>query len=159
MEKILVSACLIGKRVRYDGKLLPFNSRELESWQMQGRLIPCCPEVAGGLPVPRPPCEIQVGESRDVLGGEASIVGINGQDVTAEFVSGARSTLELAEKHNIRYAILKDGSPSCGSTYVYDGSFTGVRVAGTGVTTAMLMANRILVLSEHDVQKLIWYLK
>lgn len=159
MEKILVSACLIGRCVRYTGTLLPYSNPVLERWRKQGRLIECCPEVAGGLPVPRPPCEIRCGTSRDVLAGEASVIGNNGRDLTSEFVTGARRTLELAQKHNIRYAIFKDGSPSCGSTYVYDGSFTGVRVVGTGVTTAMLMDNHILVLPEHDVQKLDLYLK
>ena len=142
MRKILVSACLIGERVRYDGG----DCRQggiIQVWLDQGRLIALCPEVAGGLPVPRPPAEVAADGGR--------VLRRDGEDVTAFFSAGAEEALALCREHDIGMAVLKEGSPSCGSHLVNDGSFAGVKVAGEGVTAALLRRHGIRVFSEHQL--------
>ena len=159
MNKVLVSACLIGKNVRYNGRIKHHESNMLAVWKLQGRLVPFCAEVAGGLPVPRPCSEILCHDGSAVLHGHARIMNIKGKDVTQYFVTGAQKTLELASLHKTKLAILKDGSPSCGSTYIYDGSFSGVKKPGKGVTTALLQENNIRVFSEREISKAAKYIK
>lgn len=123
VERILVSACLLGSRVRYDGGAKTSDDELLARWRAEGRLVRFCPEVEGGLPVPRPPAEIEGGAGgAAVLAGEARILTPEGDDVTAAFVSGARQALAVAQSRGVRVAILKEGSPSCGSLRIYDGS-------------------------------------
>lgn len=129
-RKILVSACLLGEQVRYDNKILPTLSPILRKWEKLGLIIPVCPEVAGGLPIPRPPSEIQSGDGKDVVSRNSKVIDINGKDVTNAFLQGANEALRLVEEHHIEYAILKARSPSCGSKLTYDGSFTGVLIKG-----------------------------
>lgn len=148
MEKILISACLLGERVRHDGRGASIIGGRLDRWRAEGRLVPICPEVAGGLPVPRPAAELLGGDGHGVWAGGARVVTIGGRDVTAAFRSGARAALELARRHSIRVAVLKDRSPSCGSSSVYDGAFDGTRIDGAGVTAALLRAEGIRVFSE-----------
>ena len=100
--------------------------------------MPVCPEVAAGMPVPRQPAEIVGGDGSLVLTGKAPILDITQNDVTEFFITGAHKALSLAQKYCISIAILKDGSPSCGSTYIYDGTFTKKRKPGRGVTAALL---------------------
>src|SRR4051794_8172850 len=138
MESILVSACLLGRPVRYDGTGKRSDHRVFERWRAEGRLVPVCPEVHGGLPVPRPPAEIRSGLGGDVLDGRARVVTRGGEDVTAYFLEGARQALEQARANGVRMAILKESSPSCGVGRVYDGTFSGAAVPGEGVTTALL---------------------
>ena len=146
---LLVSACLLGEPCRYDGG---HCKHEGVSAFIAGRVVvPVCPEVLGGLTVPRPPAEIVGGDGQDVLAGRARVVDRDGKDVTAWFVKGAQAALALARKHGIKAAILKERSPSCGPRQVYDGTFTRRRVDGRGVTAALLVANGIMVLSEEDV--------
>ena len=159
MNKILVSACLIGENVRYNGRVKVDESSWLKGWKLQGRLVPFCPEVAGGLPVPRPCSEISGHHGRTVLYGDARVMNIKGKDVTQYFLTGAQKALELARLHNIKLAVLKDGSPSCGSTYIYDGSFSGIKKPGNGITTVLLKENNIHVFSEGKILEAAEYLK
>ena len=136
---ILVSACLLGEPCRYDGKSRPCES--VIELSKKHCLIPACPEVAGGLSVPRDPCEI-VGDR--VLTRE-------GKDCTKEYQKGAETALELCRKHNCKYAILKLKSPSCGSRGVYDGSFSRTLCGNKkGVTAQLLLENGIKVLGEDE---------
>jgi len=150
MEKILVSRCLLGHRVRYDGGAHgPFDL--LGVWQSEGRIVPLCPEVAGGLPTPRPPAEIPGGQGGAVLDGRVAVVTVGGEDVTTAFVAGAEAALELIARHGIRLAVLKARSPSCGNLENYDGSFSGARVAGEGVTAAALKRAGVAVFNETEL--------
>ncbi|MCK5640078.1 MAG: DUF523 domain-containing protein [Gammaproteobacteria bacterium] len=149
MHKILISACLIGEKVRYDGGDCHTHSPIIEQWQQQGRLVLLCPEVAGGLPIPRAPAEIRHGTGAMVLDKTANIMTADHNDLSQQFISGAEQTLTLARTHKIKLAILKEGSPSCGSNYIYDGSFTSIKRTGSGVTAALLQRNHIKVFSEH----------
>ncbi|WP_289007891.1 DUF523 domain-containing protein [uncultured Thermomonospora sp.] len=152
MEKILVSSCLLGRSVRYDGRDKRRDDAILHRWQAEGRLVPYCPEVGGGLPVPRRPAEITgPGGGPAVLDGTARVLTDTGQDVTAAFLAGAQRALEAARRAGARLAILKESSPSCGITRIYDGSFTGRLSPGIGVTTALLERHGITVFSENDL--------
>ena len=158
MVRVLVSACLMGERVRYDGKKLPCTSSILKQWKDEGRVVPFCPEVAGNLSVPRPPAEIITGAGLEVIAGNTEIFNKNGQDVTDSFIKGAREALRIVKEMQIKLAVLKDGSPSCGKTSIYDGSFSGSKRPGRGVTTALLEKNGISVFSENEIQKAAAYL-
>jgi uncharacterized protein YbbK (DUF523 family) len=147
IEKIVVSACLLGSPVRYNGTDKKTNHPVLQRWIDEGRVVSVCPEVLGGLGTPRPPAEmVHVGGLRRVRAND-------GRDVTAEFEHGAADALNAAIRHGARVAILKEGSPSCGSSYVYDGTFTSTRLDGEGVTAALLRANGIRVFSELELDK------
>ncbi|MER6582289.1 DUF523 domain-containing protein [Nonomuraea sp. NPDC001023] len=152
MQRILVSACLMGRRVRYDGGAKTSADALLASWRAEGRLVVFCPEVAGGLPVPRPAAEIEGGAGgAAVLSGDARVLASDGSDVTAEFVAGARAALEAARSAGARLAVLKEGSPSCGALAIHDGTFGGRRVPGQGVTTALLEAHGVRVFTEDQL--------
>ncbi|HEY0839171.1 MAG TPA: DUF523 domain-containing protein [Vulgatibacter sp.] len=153
MEKILISACLLGERVRYDGRDARAGVALLDGWREEGRLVAICPEVAGGLPVPRPAAEIVGGRGAEVWAGSARVVTAAGDDVTAHFLAGARAALALARRHGVRVAVLKERSPSCGSSSVHDGSFAGRRVPGMGVTTALLRAEGVQVFSDEELEQ------
>jgi len=147
MEKILISACLLGDKVRYDGGSQLLLNKSLQRWQQQARLVSICPEVAGGLSIPRDPAEIQH-HSKQVLT-------IKDKDVTTQFLLGAELALKLCHYHNIRYAVMKESSPSCGSTKVYDGSFSGCKISGQGITAALLKKHGIAVYSEETIAELV----
>jgi uncharacterized protein YbbK (DUF523 family) len=150
MEKILVSRCLLGHRVRYDGGAHgPFD--QLGQWLVEGRVVALCPEVAGGLPTPRPPAEIPGGQGVQVLDGTALVLTEAGEDVTAAFLDGANQALALVQQHGIRVAVLKSRSPSCGNRETYDGSFAGQRVSGEGVTAALLRRAGVQVFNEEEL--------
>lgn len=138
MERILVSACLLGLKVRYDGK--EKTNEELVEKIKDYDFIPVCPEIFGGLSTPRVPAEIR----------ENKVINKEGIDVTSNYNRGAEEVLKLAKKFNIKRAVLKSKSPSCGKGKVYDGSFSGNLVDGFGVTAKLLMDNGIEVLSEDD---------
>jgi uncharacterized protein YbbK (DUF523 family) len=160
MERVLVSACLMGRRVRYDGGAKTSADALLAAWREEGRLVPFCPEVEGGLPVPRPPAEIEGGVSGvAVLSGAARVLTDDGSDVTAEFLSGAQSALAVARSFGVRLAVLKEGSPSCGALTIYDGTFQGRRTPGQGVTTALLELNGIRVFTEDHIAEAAAYLR
>jgi uncharacterized protein YbbK (DUF523 family) len=150
MEKILVSRCLLGHRVRYDGGASgPFD--QLQQWLDEGRVVPLCPEVAGGLPTPRAAAEIPGGQGAQVLDGDAAVITTDGEDVTVQFLSGAHQALDLVREHGIRIAVLKANSPSCGNLLTYDGTFSGVKVSGEGVTAALLKRHGVRVFNELEL--------
>ncbi|MDR3409713.1 MAG: DUF523 domain-containing protein [Formivibrio sp.] len=154
MQLILVSACLLGEAVRYNGGDNRCAHEFLQQWQREGRVVPLCPEVAGGLPVPRPPAEITQGAGgMKVLAGLARVVDSSGQDFSAEFSKGAELALERTQKMGIRIAVLKEGSPSCGTNTIYDGTFSGNKVANRGVTAALLQQAGIHVFSEMQIEE------
>ena len=140
MEKILISACLVGDKVKYDGKsnYNPLIKELLEHYE----LVPFCPEVEGGLPTPRKPSE-RKGDK---------VINDAGKDVTNFFVSGAKKALTICQYLNIKVAILKERSPSCGSKNVHDGSFSNRLIKGEGVTTELLRKNGIKVISEEELE-------
>ena len=140
LKRVLISACLLGERVRFDGREKGSANPILERWLAEGRVVRVCPEVAGGLPVPRPPAEIRDGR----------VMAKTGADVTPEFERGAQEALRLVREFGIQIAVLKSGSPSCGSNFIYDGTFTKTRVDGDGVTTALLRSYGVQVFSELD---------
>jgi uncharacterized protein YbbK (DUF523 family) len=153
--RILVSACLIGQPVRYDGRGRRVEDATLARWQAEGRLVPFCPEVAGGLPTPRPAAEITPGgDGAAVLAGAARIVTREGADVTAAFIAGARLTVLRAKESGCRFALLAEGSPSCGSGFIHDGTFSGRRVTGAGVTATMLREAGIAVFAPDGIADL-----
>lgn len=150
--KILVSACLLGQAVRYDGGAHgPFT--QLLDWQAQGRVLPLCPEVAGGLPTPRPAAEIIGGQGAQVLDGLVQVRSRDGADVSAAFIAGAGIAERLVQQHGIRIAVLKARSPSCGNRHSYDGSFSGTLVAGEGVTAAALRRLGVQVFNESELSE------
>lgn len=152
MHRILISACLLGQKVRYDGADKFCDSALLQRWSKEGRLLPLCPEVAGGFPVPRAPAEISNAQGgRDVLNRKASVFERSGRNVTAGYIAGAQAALQLVKTHGVRVAILKEGSPSCGSGYTYDGSFSGGTTQKPGVTAALLEENGVFVFSELEL--------
>jgi uncharacterized protein YbbK (DUF523 family) len=153
MIRVLVSACLLGERVRYNGADARCASDVLDRWAREGRLVPFCPEVAGGLPVPRPAAEIGAGDGLTVLRGAAQVRDQAGRDLTGFFLAGARGALETARVQGARVAVLKEGSPSCGTGTIYDGTFSGTRRAGPGVTAALLEENGIRVFSERELDQ------
>ncbi len=151
MQKILISACLLGESVRYDGGNCMQSSDTLKQWVLDERVVPLCPEVAGGLPVPRPPAEIELGDAEAVLRGKAEVLRKDGMNVTDAFVEGAERALALCMRHDIRMAILKQGSPSCGSALVNDGNFSGTKIAGQGVTARLLERHGVRVFGEEQL--------
>lgn len=117
-------------------------------------MISVCPELAGGLPVPRPAAEItHAAGGKAVWLQQAHVRNDDGTDVTPAFMAGANEALQLAQRFHIRIAILKEGSPSCGSSLIYDGSFSGSRIAGQGVTSALLRDAGIQVFSEDQLDE------
>lgn len=158
MNKLLVSACLLGDPVRYDGKSKPQSHAGLAALVAQGRVLGFCPEVAGGLPIPRMAAEIQAADGARVIAGEAKVKTGDGSDVTRFFLSGAQQALALCELHRIGVAVLTESSPSCGSGKIYDGSFTRSTIAGDGVTTALLRQHDIRVFSQFQLDEAIAYL-
>ncbi|WP_026477020.1 DUF523 domain-containing protein [Alkaliphilus transvaalensis] len=145
---ILVSACLLGVNCKYSGG---HNLKENLIKELENRsIVPICPEQLGGLTTPRPPAEIQGGNGQDVLAGNGSVSRNDGIDVTEAFIKGAEETLKIAQLLGIKEAILKANSPSCGNKRIYDGSFSGKKIAGIGVTAALLESRGIKVYSEED---------
>lgn len=145
-DKILISACFLGEQVRYNGKIKSLINMQLKKWQKEGRLISICPEVVGGLTVPRSPAEINKKTNR--------VITCDNIDVTTQFNKGADQALRLCKHHDIRFALLKESSPSCGSTTIYDGSFTQKKIAGEGLTTQLLRQHGIQVFDESSIEEL-----
>jgi len=144
----LVSACLLGCEVTWRGG---HNLRdELIRLAASGELIPICPEQLGGLPTPRPPAEIVGGDGHAVLDGRARVLTQLGQDVTENYLRGAREVLRLANTFRAELVILKERSPSCGVRWIYDGTFSSRIVAGCGVTTALLQRSGFSVISDEE---------
>lgn len=144
-KKLMVSACLLGERCRYDGGSKP--NKEVILLSKKEELIPICPERLGGLDTPRAPSEITGGDGNDVLEGRAKVMSKDGRDVSGNFVRGARAVLEVARTEGITEAHLKSKSPSCGCGRIHDGTFSGKLKSGDGVTAALLKKNGIRVVS------------
>lgn len=150
VNKFLVSACLLGQRVRYDGATKHQDDPVLQAWLEAGSVVPFCPEVAGGLAVPRAAAEIERGDARAVLEGSARVLTQAGVDVTAPFLRGAARALAICREHRIDIAVMTDKSPSCGSSKVYLGRFNGNSHPGTGLTVMVLRAAGIAVFNQHQ---------
>lgn len=143
----LISSCLCGVNCKYSGgNNLNENCLRLLK---EGKAILVCPEQLGGLSTPRTPAEIK-GTANGVLYKKDKVITKNNIDMTEAFLKGAKETLHIAKLSNVKIAILKEGSPSCGVNYVYDGSFTGKKVSGKGITATILKENGIEVVSEID---------
>jgi uncharacterized protein YbbK (DUF523 family) len=159
MDKILVSGCLNGRPIRFNSTNVSVESKIWDKWASEGRLVSFCPELAAGFPVPRPPAEIVGSTASVVLRGRGSVEEDNGTDVTAMFVEGARLAVERAAASGCVIAVLTDGSPSCGTTYVYDGTFTGDTATGMGVTAQLLHDQGIQVFPEDRIDEADRYLR
>jgi len=142
----------MGEKVKYHGGHALCDHPILRRWRNEGRLVWICPETSAGFPTPRPPAEIMSGSGDDVLKATSNVLEDNGRDVTEGYVAGAQAALRTARTHGIRLAILKEESPSCGSEVIYDGSFSGKRKKGRGVTAALLEQNGIRVFSEDRIE-------
>lgn len=143
----------MGQEVRYNGSSLALNSQILDRWLSEDRVISSCPEMDGGMDTPRAPAEINEGEGSDVLEGYSRVKDINGGDFTDYFIRGAEHALALCRTYNIKVAVLAEGSPSCGSSLIYNGRFEGIKKAGAGVTAALLRHQGILVFSQHTIEE------
>lgn len=143
-----ISACLGGVACRYDGQsnTIPELSQLVEA----GQAVMICPEVLGGLPIPRRPAEIQQGDGFDVWKNQARVIDADGEDVTELFKQGAVKAYNEIKKRQISGLILKERSPSCGSGLIYDGSFSGNRITGVGVATAYFIQQGLKVYSEEN---------
>lgn len=137
-ENILVSACLLGEKCKYSGQS-NYSQAVVEFLKGAGAgIVPVCPEVLGGLPTPRTPAEIRDGR----------VITSDGLDVTKKYVKGAQGTLLIAQKKGCLRAVMKERSPSCGSGFIYDGSFTKKTVPGDGIAVRLLREAGILVYGE-----------
>ncbi|NQZ21368.1 MAG: DUF523 domain-containing protein [Colwellia sp.] len=165
MEKILTSACFLGHKVRYDGRANSLSDEIIQQWKNQERLISICPEVSGGLNTPRPAAEIQINTISDVwekyspscsqkTQSSKTVLTHQGIDVSDAFYQGAQIALRLCQRYKIRFALMKESSPSCGSHNIYDGSFTKNKISGEGITVALLREHGIEVFSENNIMSL-----
>ena len=145
MEKLLISACLAGENCKYSGGNNFIGETALASLGDKYELVSACPEVMGGLSVPRIPCE-RIG---------ARVMNERGEDVTAQFKAGAELTANICERQGIKKALLKEKSPSCGSGRIYDGTFSHTVIAGDGVTAQRLRALGIALYGESEIEKLL----
>ena len=152
MKKILISACMYGQRVRYDGNHNSVMEHPaISRWHEEGRLVPICPEVAGGLPTPRAPAETQ--SQFPIL-----ITTDDGEDVTPQFLQGAEIALETAQQQDVCCALMKARSPSCGNDQIYNGNFDGTLMPGSGAAAAELIRSGIPVFNENQIEQLIQFM-
>lgn len=160
--KILVSSCLLGEDVRYDGgnssvaynPKFTFSQKELfMDIICDNELYSFCPEVAGGLGIPRDPAEITSREKPFKVQKE------NGEDVTINFLLGAKKALDICQEEGIKVALLKSKSPSCGNIQTYDGTFSGTLIDSQGLTARLLSENGITVFNENQLNELRKFIK
>lgn len=144
MEKILVSGCLYGWSVRYDGGDIACTDKRFLKWKEEGRLIPVCPEVFGGLPTPRP----------DAQRVYKQVMTCKGEDVTKAFEAGALEAVRLAIENDVLVCIMKQDSPSCGCHFIYDGTFTDTKIKGQGRTVQLLREAGFPVLDENELEQI-----
>jgi uncharacterized protein YbbK (DUF523 family) len=145
----IISACLCGVNCKYNGKN-NLNERCLKLFR-EGKAVLVCPEQLGGLQTPRNPVELDSTASK-VLEGNGKVLSNESEDVTKQFVNGAYETLKIAKELGATKAILKEGSPSCGVNFVYDGTFTGNKIKGKGITALLLENEGITVFSDEDLE-------
>lgn len=146
MASIAVSACLLGEPCRFDGQAKPCEA--VKALGNEHRLVPVCPEVLGGLPVPRPPSEVQTGAPA------WRVTNARGEDVTEAYEAGARETCRRAREAGCVGAVLKAKSPACGCGRIYDGTFTGRLTDGWGVAAAALRDAGLTVVDEYHMEEL-----
>ncbi|MGM7723635.1 DUF523 domain-containing protein [Metabacillus sp. Hm71] len=145
---ILVSSCLAGLEVRYNGTHSLDN--RISNLVKENKAVTICPELLGGFLTPREPAEIVGGDGEDVIDGKARVIEKSGKDVTELYIKGAYATLEKAKTINAAIVVLKENSPSCGSSMIYNGEFKGKKIAGNGVTSALLKRYGLQVISEEQ---------
>ena len=147
--KVLISACLLGDNVKYSGgnNLTPELVTLLEKYNV--KIVKICPECFAGLPIPRVPSEIR---------GD-KVFSKDGWDITEEFLSGAEKTYQIAKRKQVDFAILKERSPSCGNSFIYDGSFSGKVIQGQGLTARRLNKENIVIFSEENLKEIEKYLE
>ncbi|WP_155590454.1 DUF523 domain-containing protein [Lysinibacillus cavernae] len=150
---ILISACLAGLNVRYNGT--SSLDERIQKLVLENKAITICPELMGGFSTPREPAEIVGGDGEDVLDGKATVVEMSGRNVTELYLKGAYATLQKALEVGATRVVLKEYSPSCGSVMVHNGEFNGTKLVGAGVTTALLKRNNIAVFSEETISELL----
>lgn len=150
VRRILTSQCLFGgEPVRYDGKCRALGDPIYLKWKSEGRLVAVCPEVFGGLPTPRPEAQI-VGDR---------VINREGTDVTDAYMKGAREAVRLAKAHNVAFAVMKEKSPSCGSSLIYDGTFRGEMIPGEGLAARLLREAGFRIFSEDELEEAAAYLE
>ena len=145
MDKLLISACLLGVNCKYNGGNNRLPEEALAALRARYELVPVCPETAGGLPTPRIPSERR----------DSGVWNREGEDVTGAYQKGAEAALRLARRLGCSRALLKERSPSCGSGMIYDGSFTGMLIPGRGVTAELLLEAGVTVYSEERLEELL----
>lgn len=145
MQNILISACLLGVDCKYNGSNNKLDDEIINLLKEKYNLIPVCPEIMGGMPTPRNPIEIKDGKVFDY----------DGEEFTKEFEKGSEEVLKLAKLYNSSIAILKENSPSCGSNYIYDGTFNHQKIKGMGFTALKLSKENIKLFNEENVKKLL----
>ena len=145
---IIVSACLLGIKCRYDGGSTP--DKKLQSMMSEVAFVPMCPEQLGGLSTPRVHARIVDGNGEDVINGLAKVIDANNRDVTGQFLKGAEEVREIARLMKIGTAIMKEKSPSCGVRFIRE---SGVTKAGMGVTSALLMREGVNVISSDEISE------
>lgn len=141
MKPVLISACLMGLKCRYDGKSADFPSSD--RLREHFNLIPFCPEVASGLSIPRQPMELK----------DEGVIDAKGNDYTEYFQRGAQMILTLAQEKHCSVAILKEYSPSCGVNRIYDGTHSAIKINGSGLAARMLQENGIKVYSDLEIER------
>lgn len=147
---ILVSACLLGIDCKYNGS--NNDNIKVKEYLKNKEFIIVCPEQLGGLTTPRDPSEIVKFDNSEIMDKAYKVISNKNIDVTKNFIKGANETLKIAQIYNCKEAILKDGSPSCGSNFIYDGSFTCNKIKGEGLTAKLLRDNNIKVISENELE-------
>ena len=160
--KILVSSCLLGEDVRYDGdnSSVAYNPKFTFGIKEMFMDILCdneiysfCPEVAGGLSIPRTPAEIVSHEK------PFKVQTKEGEDVTINFLLGAKKALDLCQEEGIKVALLKSKSPSCGNIQTYDGTFSDTLIDSAGMTARLLSENGVTIFNENQIKELNRFIK
>ena len=148
-KKVLISACLLGKNCRYNGG----HSQLTELEEIDVEWISVCPEESGGLGTPRPSAEMQE-NAETILNGKEKIITNKGKNVTSEFIQGAEKSLQLGLGAEVKFAVLKSNSPSCGSGKIYDGSFTKSLKTGDGIFAHLCYENDIACISSDNINRI-----
>ena len=145
MQNVLISACLLGVDCKYNGSNNKLDDEIIHSLKDKYNLIPVCPEIMGGLPTPRNPVEIKDGKVFDY----------DGEEFTKEFEKGSDEVVKLAKLYNPTIAILKENSPSCGTNYIYDGTFNNKKIKGMGITARKLSEEYVRLFNEENIKILL----
>lgn len=155
---IIISKCLLGEKARFDGSIIENVHPKLKNLFENGKIISFCPELEGGLEVPRPACEIiGKGGGAAVIANKAKVIDTTGRNLSKEFIGGSQKGVEICKEQLVKLAILKERSPSCGSSIIYDGTFSGRRIKEMGVFTTILEKQGIKVFSEENIEEALFY--